>query len=199
MTPMGRRSFPRLNVGADVGGHLDHFGTQNHSGPVLGVPAIHLVADSMDGIDVSAAGLQEDGQPAQTVFDQVASRTWKVGGDHRRAGSHGHGVAAVAETGGDGPALEVVDSEDADSRIDGYAGILPQHVPAVGTRLPPVDADIGFTPTGPDPSRLQRPVGFHGGFHQPVEEPFLVGTFEFSVALASRAGNRGGPDRCGYG
>ena len=77
-----------------------------------------------------------------------------------------------------GRALRVVDSEDADSRIDGYAGILPQHVPAVGTRLPTVDADMGFTPPRPDPGRLQRPVGFHARLHQPFDEPFLVGALK---------------------
>ena len=195
--PHGPPLFPPPDVGADVGGHLDHFGAQNHSGPVLGVPAIHLVTDPVDGIDVSATGLQEDGQPTQAVFDQVAGRTGKIGGDQRRAGPHGHRVAAVAEAGGDGLAGKIVDPEDTHGRVDGYAGILSQHVPSVGTGLPTVDADMGFTPTGPDPGRLQRPVGCRARLHQPLDELFLVGPLQ--PHLPGRVGQEIGEGRTAVG
>ena len=106
-------------------------------------------------------------------------------------------MAAVAEAGGDGPALRIVDPEDAHGRIDGYAGILSQHVPAVGTRLPAVDSDMGFTPPRPDSSRLQRPIGFNARLHQPLDELFLVGPLK--PHLPRRVGQEIGKCRTAVG
>ena len=87
-------------------------------------------------------------------------------------------MAGVAEDDGDRLAVEVVDADDTDGRVDRVVGYFAQHVAAVAV-LAPIDADGAFAPTAADPRRLQPRIRLHRGLHESAAE-------RVSVALLQR-------------
>ena len=120
------------------------------------------------GVAIRAQGRDAKLKSPERVFDQLPSRTWKIGRSDHRTRSHGHRVAAIAEEHGNGPAFQIVDTDDANAPIDRGRGILSQDVAPIGPGLAPVDADIGLAPVRPNSARLQLPVRFCCDRHQPT-------------------------------
>ena len=81
----------------------------------------------------------------------------------------------VAEEDRDRRAVEVVDADDSDRRVDRVVDHLAENVDAV-TGLAPVDPDVALTRPGAEPRRLQG----GGGLERRLDEPSL------EVALVAR-------------
>ena len=82
-------------------------------------------------------------------------------------------MGGVAKGDGDRVAVEVVDADHADGRVDRVVGYLAQHVAPVAG-LAPVDADRALPPTTADPGRLQPTVRLHRGLDEPALQVALV-------------------------
>ena len=177
--PSGRRS-PAFVLVRMPGGDLQCFAAELHADPVLRVAAVDLVADADAGVDVAAAALEEEREAAEVLLDHVAGRTGVVGGGDLRPAADRHRVGGVAEEGGDGVAVEVVDADHADGGVDRVVGYLAEDVAAVAG-LSPVDADRALAPATADPGRLQPAVRLDRRLGEPTLEVGLVACPEGDV------------------
>src|SRR4029078_5092689 len=111
-----------------------HFGpspAELEAAAVLRVAAVDLVADPDPRVDVAAAALQEEGEPAEGSLQHLASGTRVVAGGDRRPAADRDGMGRVAEDDGDRVAVEIVDPDDADGRVYGTTRHPPRHVAPV--------------------------------------------------------------------
>ena len=69
-----RSALAGARVGADAGGDLERLAAELEPDAVLGVAAVDLVADPDAGVDVAAAALQEEREPAQVALEHLARR-----------------------------------------------------------------------------------------------------------------------------
>src|SRR6185503_17318278 len=86
---------------------------------VLRVAAVDLVADAGAGVDVAAAALEEEGEPAEVVLEHLARGPGVIGGRDLRPAPDRDGMRRVAEDDGDRITVEVVDADHADGGVDG--------------------------------------------------------------------------------
>ena len=164
-----RPSFAGLGIGADAGGDLECFAAELEADAVLGVAAVDLVADPDAGVDVAAAALEEQREAAEVALQHLPRGARVVRGGDLRPAADGDGVGGVAEDDRDRVAVEVVDADHADGRVDRMVGHLAEDVVAVAG-LAPVDPDRALAPAAPDPGGLQPRIGLDGSLDEPPAE-----------------------------